>query len=112
MTRGERRKRRKRKIRQRMNLATDINRYPGDANVTADLRESGRFANNNEMNRWGKRGTAKKTKAKHGHASYRHKGAYGKAVDYSPHDLRQVQDMDQQEGGLEDDEIDDWCKPK
>ena len=97
MNRSERRKQRKRKIKQRINLANAINHFPGDADLITVDSEPGYFANNNEMNRWGSKGTAKKTKARNGHSSYRHKGAYGKAVDYSPHDLKQVQDMDQQE---------------
>lgn len=91
MTRGERRRRRMRKIKQRINLVMDINHFE------ADLREPGYFSNNNEMNRWGGGGRSKKTKARHGHASYRHKGDYGKAINYAPHDLKQVQDMEFQE---------------
>lgn len=56
----------------------------------------GQLRNNNEMNRFGQHGTAKKTKAKHGHASYRHKGDYGPAIDYAPKDQRQVDDMKDQ----------------
>lgn len=97
MTRGERRRRRKRKIKQRMKLISNIHH----AENNADLGEPGYFANNNEANRWGQFGRAKKTKTKHGHASYRHKGAYGKAIDYCPHDLRQVEDMNEQENEIE-----------
>lgn len=103
MTRGERRRRRKRKIKQRMKLAIDINHFPGDANIGVtpeDLGKPGYFANNNEANKWGQFGRAKKTKAKHGHASYRHKGDYGKAISYCPHDLRQVEDMNEQENEI------------
>lgn len=94
MNRGERRRRRKRKIKQRMMLADAIGRCLGSH---PDLGEPGYFANNNEMNKWGGAGRSQKTRIRHGHASYRHKGDYGKAMEYSPHDLRQVQDMDQQE---------------
>lgn len=97
MTRGERRRRRIRKIKQRINLVMDINHFPGCADIGTELREPGYFSNNNEMNRWGGGGRSKKTKARHGHASYRHKGDYGKAINYAPHDLRQVQDMEFQE---------------
>ena len=44
------------------------------------------------MNKYSNRG-----KSKHGHASYRHNGTYGKAVDRSTHDQRQVDSMDEQE---------------
>lgn len=40
-------------------------------------------------------GTAKKTNSRKGHASYRHKGTYGKADEYSPHDLKQIESMEQ-----------------
>lgn len=93
LDRSERRRRRKRKIKQRINLATAINQFFG---IKPDLGEPGYFSNNNEMNKWGSAGRRKKTKIKNGHASYRHKGDYGKAIEYSPHDLRQVQDMEQQ----------------
>ena len=49
------------------------------------------------MNKYGSGGRAKKTKSKHGHASYRHSGAYGKSIDRSMHDQRQVDSMDEQE---------------
>lgn len=99
MTRGERRRRRNRKIKQRMKLAININHFQGDAKAgitLEDLGEPGYFANNDEANKWGQFGRAKKTKARHSHASYRHKGGYGKAIVYCPHDLRQVEDMKQQ----------------
>lgn len=56
MTRGERRRRRNRKIKQRMKLAIDINHFQGDAKAgitLEDLGEPGYFANNDEANKWG-----------------------------------------------------------
>lgn len=38
----------------------------------------------------GRGGTAVKTNTRKGHASYRHKGAYGPADNYSKHDKQQV----------------------
>lgn len=44
----------------------------------------------------GRGGTAVKTNTRKGHASYRHKGAYGPADNYSKHDKQQVEDGAQQ----------------
>lgn len=44
----------------------------------------------------GRGGTAVKTNTRKGHASYRHKGAYGPADNYSKHDKQQVEDGSQQ----------------
>ena len=44
----------------------------------------------------GRGGTAVKTNTRKGHASYRHKGAYGPADNYSRHDKQQVEDGAQQ----------------
>lgn len=44
----------------------------------------------------GKAGTAVKTNTRKRHASYRHKGAYGPANNYSRHDKQQVEDRVQQ----------------
>ena len=46
--------------------------------------------------RLGMGGTAVKTNTRKGHASYRHKGAYGPADNYSRHDKQQVEDGAQQ----------------
>ena len=40
-------------------------------------------------------GTTKKTNSRKGHASYRHKGTYGKADQYTTHDQRQIDAMEQ-----------------
>jgi hypothetical protein len=39
-------------------------------------------------------GRARKTNTRKGHASYRHKGSYGKADEYSPHDQKQIDAME------------------
>lgn len=99
-TKPEQRANRRRKIAQRKNLINSINRdwtNPGmDYCDWAEIKD-GYLANNNEMNKYGQRGRAKKTKTKNGHASYRHKGAYGPAINRTIHDQRQVDAMDQQE---------------
>ena len=56
----------------------------------AEEIEEGYLKNNNIMNKYGSAGTAIKTNTRKGHASYRHKGAYGKANNYSAHDQRQI----------------------
>lgn len=49
-------------------------------------------------NGWlGRAGTAEKTNTRKGHASYRHKGAYGPGDNYKRHDKQQVIDCKQQE---------------
>lgn len=53
--------------------------------------EDGYFENNSIMNYFGCAGCALKTKTRKGHASYRHKGAYGPAKRYSRHDKRQIE---------------------
>ena len=89
-TTPERRANRRRKIAQRKRLLNNIN------DSCLDI-EDGYLDNNNEMNKYSHGGKAKKTKAKHGHASYRHSGAYGPAINRNAHDQRQVDSMDEQE---------------
>jgi hypothetical protein len=99
-TKPEQRANRRRKINQRKNLINSINRSWSDTNVSfcecAKIKD-GYLDNNNEMNKYGQRGRAKKTKANHGHASYRHNGTYGQAVNRTAHDQRQVDSMNLQE---------------
>jgi hypothetical protein len=100
----EQRENRKRKIKQRKNLINSINNsWSSQGSTFCDWAEikDGYLDNNNEMNKYGQHGCAKKTKAKHGHASYRHKGAYGKAINRNVHDQRQIDTMDQQELEME-----------
>lgn len=52
----------------------------------------------------GRGGTAVKTNTRKGHASYRHKGAYGLANNYSRHDKQQVEDGVQQIKELENED--------
>lgn len=103
MDRAERRRRTEVVIEKRKAKIKDMTPtfgYVGAGIVGTPLEEGticeGQLRNNNEMNRFGSAGTAKKTKARHGHASYRHKGAYGPAIDYAPKDQRQVDDMKDQ----------------
>lgn len=104
-TKEEQRANRQRKIKQRKNLINSINRpWTGATTDFCDFAEikDGYLSNNNEMNKYGQRGRAKKTKTKHGHASYRHSGAYGKAIDRTTHDQRQVDSMNEQEKEMEE----------
>lgn len=99
-TKPEQRANRRRKIAQRKNLINSINKSQASQGIDFCAQEGikdGYLNNNNEMNRYGQRGRAKKTKTKNGHASYRHKGAYGPAINRTTHDQRQVDAMDQQE---------------
>lgn len=97
-TTPERRANRRRKIAQRKRLLNSINKswsWNEDFCDFAKIKD-GYLDNNNEMNKYGQRGKAKKTKTKHGHASYRHGGAYGSAIKRNTHDQRQVDSMDEQ----------------
>lgn len=99
-TKPEQRANRRRKIAQRKNIINSINRSWADPSVSfcelAEIKD-GYLDNNNEMNKYGQRGRAKKTKIKHSHASYRHKGAHGQAINRTMHDQRQVDSMNLQE---------------
>lgn len=91
-TKEEIRENRQKKIDKRRHLLSHldwIKRY--------ERVEEGYFANSGEVSKYTTAGTAKKTKAKNGHASYRHKGAYGPAVNYSPRDKRQIDRMNNEE---------------
>ena len=90
-TKDEQRANRERKIKQRKKLVAAT--YKSSALDYSDIKD-GYFANNNTLNACMGAGKSKKTKAKHGHASYRHKGAYGKAIDRTAHDQRQIDSMD------------------
>ena len=96
----ERRANRRRKIAQRKYLLNSINQsWAGGQTDFCDFAEikDGYLDNNNEMNKYGQRGKAKKTKTKNSHATYRCKGAYGPAVKRTTHDQRQVDSMNEQE---------------
>ena len=55
-----------------------------------------KLKNNNEMNRVCNCGVAKKRKARHGSATYRQHGTYGKAIQRNNNELRQYIDMNHQ----------------
>lgn len=100
-TTPERRANRRRKIAQRKRLINSLNQHYNknafeDFCDFAEIKD-GYLDNNNDMNKYSSGGRAKKTKSKHGHASYRHNGAYGKSINRSKHDQRQVDSMDEQE---------------
>ena len=103
-TEPERRANRRRKIAQRKRLLNSIHKSWSDNFCEFAEIKDGYLDNNNEMNKYGQRGKASKTKTKHGHASYRHSGSYGPAVKRTMHDQRQVDDMNEQE--LE--EVEPW----
>ena len=92
MNRQERRKNKWKKIRQRIELVRNKCLKPLEDFLPPD----GYFSNIDEINKWMGAGRKKKTKTKDGHASYRHKGEYGKTVDYLLHDQRQVDDFEEQ----------------
>lgn len=58
--------------------------------------EKSKLKNNNIINQLMNGGRAKKRKARHASATYRHHGAYGKAIQRNVNELRQYEDMNQQ----------------
>ena len=63
--------------------------------------EDGYFENNSIMNGYCGAGNPIKTNTRKGHSSYRHKGGYGPANNYSAHDKRQIE----KENDWEEEEI-------
>lgn len=91
-TKEEMREARKRKIERRRHLLSHLDH----AGRAVDVKD-GYFANSGEISKYITAGKSKKTKAKNGHASYRHKGTYGAAVGHSPRDKRQIDKMNLEE---------------
>lgn len=90
MYRQIRRKNTFKKIRERKELLQATDNYD-------DLKEDGSLKNNNEMNHLMTAGRSKKTNWKKGHEAGLHKRRYGKPMNWSPRDRRQIEDMDLQE---------------
>ena len=60
--------------------------------------ENGYYKNNHEVSKAITGGKSKKTNTRKGHSSYRcTQGDYGKAKKYSPHDMRQMQKMNDED---------------
>ena len=92
-TRAERRRLRSRKIKHRKKLVSNA----GSKWFTEAIDPyDGMYATNNIMNKLMTGGQSKKTKAKNMHSNYRRPGFWGKAVQYKPHDKRQVQNYEDQ----------------
>lgn len=92
-SRGELRLQRSRQIRQRIHLLTVKTRSWSTPNLP---EQTGRLANNNEVNARMGAGKRKKTNTRKSCASYRHHGGYGPANKYKPHDRRQIEKLKQQ----------------
>ena len=91
-TKEEIRETRKKKIERCRYLLSHLDH----AGRSTDVKD-GYFTNSGEISKYITAGKSKKTKTKNGHASYRHKGAYGAAVDHSPRDKRQIDRMNLEE---------------
>lgn len=107
MDRAERRRRTNIIIKKRKKLLSNISTYVFKPKSIADCTLSpiergdiceGQLRNNNEINKYANAGVAKKTKTKNSHASYRHSGAYGSAINYAPNEQRQVDEFEDQLG--------------
>ena len=104
-TRAERRKSNFKHIRKHKKLLTDIGALKED--FIQDIRcrkdmsnKDNMFSNHDIVNKYTHFGKSAKTKPKNSHASYRHKGGYGKAITYSRHDQKQVDKMNSDIGEL------------
>ncbi|MBR1810049.1 MAG: hypothetical protein IJ766_00155 [Clostridia bacterium] len=87
INRSERRRRRLKKIQQRVRLLTNTSRTRTVLNLP---EQHGYLANNNEVNARMGAGTPRKTNTRKSCAAYRHHGGYGSATKYKPHDQRQI----------------------
>ena len=99
--RGERRRidRLKAKARRKKLLRLTVGRN-GTVCETIENEPKGKFRNNNIINKYTHYGRAKKTNRRKGHSTYRVKlGDYGVAMDWKPHDQRQ---LDSNEDNLKD----------
>lgn len=95
---------RKRKIKQRMQKIKDIRKFYDEALETSYIHgrkiynavfgENSGFLNKEY---YGAIRNGNKTKTKNACASYRHKGAYGKAIKYSRHDASKILGMEIEE---------------
>ena len=98
MNRGERRDLTKRKAESRRKRLISAKGVPSKEAREHYMRQRfldtepiGKFRNNNIANEYGGAGTSIKTNRRKGHSVYRAKlGAYGKAMNWKPHDQRQI----------------------
>lgn len=91
-TRAENRFNREKKIKRNKKMIESCCWY-----LNADL-EDGYYKNNHEVSKAITAGKSTKTNTRKGHSSYRcTQGDYGKAKKYSPHDMRQLQKMNDED---------------
>ena len=93
--RGKRRDMDRRKARSRKRMLENV---VGESEWLEE-QPIGRFDNNSISNQYASYGHPRKTNRKKGHSNYRSKGAYGVAMDWKPHDRRQ---LDRDEDGIEE----------
>lgn len=91
MDRAERRRRNKNIIKKRKKLLKELNKNDYWNLFDDDILCEGELRNNNMMNKYGGHQGHKKTNTRKACSSYRHHGGYGKANNYKPHDLRQIE---------------------
>lgn len=93
MTRGERRDRTRRKAKSRkhrLKNALGVSFSGSWSRRELNAEPDGKFRNNSIANEYTHYGCELKTNRKKGHSNYRRKGAYGVAMDWKPHDQRQI----------------------
>ncbi len=93
--RGERRDRTKRKEKSRKRKLENV--IGGCEWI--DEKPLGKFENNSISNEYASYGHSVKTNRRKGHSNYRSKGSYGPAMNWKPHDKRQ---LDVEENELDD----------
>ena len=84
--RGERRDRTERKEKSRKRKLETAIGYSD----WIDEKPLGKFENNSISNEYASYGHSIKTNRKKGHSNYRSKGSYGAAMNWKPHDKRQL----------------------
>lgn len=97
-TRAQRRKDRAHKIRRRKELF--LNEFYKFGLRDVDLPE-GKLANGHKVSERLTGGRSVKTNTRKSHSRYRHKGGYGPANKYSPHDKRQLLKSNEREDRIE-----------
>ena len=97
-SRGERRDRTKRKAKSRRKKllrtfgapSDEFRRFYDEDERFLDTEPEGKFRNNSVANEYAHYGSGIRTNRKKGHSNYRSKGSYGAAMNWKPHDKRQL----------------------
>ena len=89
------------KIKQRVDLLKNLYGFGQHPYEDAPLLDEGKYTNNNYVNKGG----YIKTNVRKAHSNYRRPGGFGADKNWSPHDQRQIDDMNSQENEYGRDEV-------